>query len=321
MGKRGYRIAQAAHLSDAARFNLSTVAWQVRGRVRKNLLALYSAGANQSLLQKQEAILADNVTLLERQLQAGAVSPFEVTQSRIALNQTRFTLGDAETLAAGARMRLAETLGVPARTLDSTTFEFGIFQEFPRSLPDAALRRQALLARPDIRSALAEYAAAQSALQLEIAKQYPNVHLNPGYQLDQTDNKWTLGLTLELPLLNRNQGPIAEAEARRTEIAARFRALQSRVLSEIERAVTGYRLALKQADAAQALNRELDQQFRTAQGMFQAGDISRLELAQRQIELTSTALTQQAALVAAQAALGLLEDALQSPAQTGAGTQ
>ena len=41
----------------------------------------------------------------------------------------------------------------------------------------------------------------------------PDVHLNPGYQFDQGDNKWSIGLTFDLPILNQNQGPIAEAKA------------------------------------------------------------------------------------------------------------
>ena len=84
------------------------------------------------------------------------------------------------------------------------------------------VRRLAALNRSDILGALADYAASQSALQLEIARQFPDMHIGPGYLLDQTDNKWTLGATLTLPVLNQNQGAIAEAKARREEMAARF---------------------------------------------------------------------------------------------------
>ena len=104
-------------------------------------------------------------------------------------------------------------------------------------LTSAEARRAALQSRTDILAALAEYAASESALQLEIAKQYPDIHLSPGYQFDQGDNKWHLGLSAELPVLNRNQGPIAEAEARRAESAARFEALQAKVIAEIDRAL------------------------------------------------------------------------------------
>ena len=78
--------------------------------------------------------------------------------------------------------------------------------------------------------ALADFAASQATLRLEIAKQYPDVRLSPGYQYDQGDNKWSLGLSVDLPVLNRNQGPIAEAKARRSEAAARFNAVQAKAL-------------------------------------------------------------------------------------------
>ncbi|MEI7534568.1 MAG: TolC family protein [Verrucomicrobiae bacterium] len=313
MGKRGYRLAQSAHLSEAARCALASAAWHVRSEVRKNLLALYAAGENAALLQQQESAQAESVRLLEGQLRAGTISPYEITQARVALNQTRFALHDAESQSATTRIQLAETLGLPSTALDGVNFDFDEFKQFPADVPDAVARRQALVSRADILGALAEYAATQSALQLEIAKQYPDLHLNPGYEFDQSDNKWGLGLSLELPMLNHNQGPIAEAEARRAESAAKFNALQARVLSEIEQTVAGYRAAAKKAEAAGTLNHELAGQRRAAQALLDVGEISRLELAQRQLELTTAALMQLAALVSAQAALGDLEDAMQSP--------
>lgn len=314
MGKRGYRIAQAAHLTDAARFDLATTAWQVRSRVRKSLLALHSASESNELLKRLESIQTRSVELLDAQLKAGAISPFEVTQSRVALNQTRLALHDAEKQGAVARAQLAEALGIPPLALDGANLNFDEFKKLPDNVPDMAARKQALINRADILGALAEYSATQSALQLEIAKQYPNIHLNPGYQLDQTDNKWTLGLTVELPVLNQNQGPIAEAEAKRVETAAKFNALQARVLSEIEQAIASYRASMKKAAAAESLNSELATQLRTAQAMLEAGEISRVELAQRQLELTTAALAQLDAVMKAQESLGALEDALQSPA-------
>ena len=53
------------------------------------------------------------------------------------------------------------------------------------------------MGRADIRAAIADYEASQSALQLELAKQYPDVHLNPGFQWDQGESKWQLGLTVD----------------------------------------------------------------------------------------------------------------------------
>ena len=62
---------------------------------------------------------------------------------------------------------------------------------------------------------------------LELARQYPDLHVGTGYTFDQGQNKWALGLSIDLPLLDQNQGPIAEAEAARDEAAARFVAIQA----------------------------------------------------------------------------------------------
>ena len=123
---------------------------------------------------------------------------------------------------------------MPTTALVGLELGFGDLARVITDPPDDDMRRQAVTHRADILSALMEYESAQSALQLEIAKQYPDLDIGAGYQLDQTDSKWTLGINLTLPVLNRNAGPIAEAEAARTEAAARFLALQSGVLAEVD---------------------------------------------------------------------------------------
>lgn len=311
-GKRGHRLAQARNLSEAARLNIATVAWQVRSRVRRSLLDLYSARELGRLLKQQQETQAATVKLLEGQLAAGAISPFEVSQARVAHDTTRLALHDAERLAAEARAQLADALGLPARALEGTNISFdGFHQTAP--LPTADVRRQALLSRADILAALAEYAAAQATLQLEIAKQYPDVHLGPGYQLDQTDNKWTLGLSVTLPILNQNQGAIAEAQARRAETAARFTALQARVAGEIDRATASYGALLTKTATAEALLARLQKQEQSTRAMLAAGEVSKLSVLTSQLELNTGLLARLDAQLKAQQALAALEDAVQGP--------
>jgi|GEM_PF-78072 len=313
-GKPGYRRAAAAALSDAARLRLGSAAWQVRSRVRRSLLALFAATEGEARIRDKDAALAAVAEYLDVQRRAGEASPAEAGQARIALEQNRFVLHEAEKQTTAARIQLADSLGVSPSALDGVGLKFDEFLARPPDVPDAEARRRALLDRADIRAALAEYASTESELQLEIAKQYPNIHLNPGYQLDQADNKWSLGVTIELPMLNQNQGGIAEAEARRAASAARFYALQARVISESAQALAAYRASVKNLVVAETLSRELAAQMRTARGMLDAGEISRADLAQRQLEVATAALARLDADVKTQEALGALEDALQSPA-------
>ena len=312
-GKRGYRIAQAVGLSESARLNIASVAWQARSGVRRSLVALHAAQGAEVLLREQQGLQAENLGLLERQHEAGAVSAFEVSQAGIAADNARLGLRDAERQSAEARLQLAEAIGVPVSALAGVKFSFEGWGQLAGEASVTDARRQALLNRSDILSGLADYAAIEAGLQLEIAKQYPDVHLQPGYQFDQGDSKWSLGITVELPVLNQNQGPIAEAKARRTEAAARFNALQAGVLFEIDRAVAGYHAALqKRADADELLARSQKQEQRS-RAMFEAGEISKGDLVALRLQLSAAKMARLDGLIKSQQALAQLEDALQSP--------
>lgn len=93
--------------------------------------------------------------LLEGQLAAGAISIFEVTQARVALETTQLSRQDAIGQVNQARAQLAGALGLPLRALDGIQFSFAGLNQFPRQLTKPEIRRQAILNRADIRGALA----------------------------------------------------------------------------------------------------------------------------------------------------------------------
>jgi outer membrane protein, heavy metal efflux system len=312
-GKRGYRIAQAKHLSESARLKIFSSAWDIRSRLRQAFLELWAARESESLLNIQVAFQAENLKILEAQRAAGEASLYDLTQARIALDSARLAALDASSQSARALVSLAGAIGVPLKAVEPVAFSFEGFLDLRADLPAAEVRRRALLSRADILSSLSEYDAAQSALRIEIAKQYPDISLGPGWQLDQTDNKWTLGLSLILPLLNRNKGPIAEAEARRAELAAQFLSLQARVIEQIDGAVAACRSAIEKSKTADELQERLRKQEESAKVLYRVGEISKSELLSIQLELAAVSLARLEALVKAQQAIGELENAIQNP--------
>jgi cobalt-zinc-cadmium efflux system outer membrane protein len=315
-GKRGYRIAQARYLSDAARWNLVGTVWQVRSRVRAAVLSFYAARETESLLARQKSAQTNVVRLLEGQFAAGNVSSYEVTQARVALDTTRMAWQQAVGQYHQARAQLASALGLPPRALDGTRFSFAGFNRFPRQLTRPEVRQQALLNRADVRSALAEYAASQSALQLEIANQYPDLHLGPGYVWNAGsagDSEWDLGVTLTLPILNQNQGPVADATAKRELAAAHFLTVQAQAIGEIDSALIGYQAALQQVATAEALQKNLRRQLNSVRAQVEAGEAEPLTVANAEVEFVTGAQHRLNALVQTQQALGQVEDAVQSP--------
>jgi outer membrane protein TolC len=276
------------------------------------MLKLYAGRENAALLKDEITLHDDALKKLDAQVKAGEAPAFELTQARLSLNRAKLALHDAEKQSATALTLLATAVGVPTAALEAVKLDFSTFASFPAA-PGNAARKKALTHRSDLLAALAEYKAAEAALRLEIAKQYPDVHLGPGYQLDQTDNKWSLGLMIELPILNQNRGHIQQAEAKRKTTAAKFEAKQASVFGEIETALAAYRFAQAKAATAAQLSDEAAHSSDTTKRMVEAGELTPLELVRRRIEASASSLSWLEARLQAQEALGQLEAALQVP--------
>jgi len=315
MGKRGYRQARSGHLTEAARWNIFTTAWQVRSNLRTALAEFHFASQRADGLAQQVDAQKVLARLLEERLAAGAVSATEATVYHLALNKASFELAEARRQTALARSHVAEALGLTAPALASVPLPpLPAPDDAPRlDLSSATLRQAALCGRADILSALAEYDATQSALQLELARQYPDLHLGNGYQWDQGESKWSLALTAELPLLNQNRGPIAEAEARRAEAAARLLALQARVITGVDAARLNHALVLAQQTQARALVQIQEQRQHAITMAQQAGGADLLEVESARLEGLTGRLVLLEVEQRLQQAAAQLEDALQRP--------
>jgi len=320
-GKRQRRIEQAQSLSESARLNIATTAWQVRANLRASLIDFTAATRREQILRRQQAAREKIVQSLEQQLQAGAVSALDLSQARLALTQLQLDLADARQQAADARVRVADAVGVPVRALDGAelTYDLATIPANATALTSAELRAHALTNRADILGALADYAASQSALQLEIARQYPDLHLGPGYSWNSGsagDNQWELGLTVELPVLNQNQGLIAEAEARRTVAAATFNALQAKVITDIDRATAAWQVARENVSMLESMAAAQKNQSDAVAAQVQAGASDQVDLLNSQIELAAGELAQLDGHVKLQQSFAALEDAVQRPLAT-----
>ena len=174
-------------------------------------------------------------------------------------------------------------------------------------------RQAALTSRPDVLAALHDYASADAALRLEVARQIPDIHLTPAFGWDQGTFTWLLGAISEVPLFNRHEGPMGEAVARREEAAARFTAVQLAVLASLDAAAQGVRFAREKLGAAEALVKTQESQFRTVQRQFDVGEIDRLALRSSELEVAAAQLARADAWIELQQALGAAEDAMQRP--------
>ena len=319
-GKRAYRLDEARNLSEAAKLDLAETAWKVRSGVRAALLDHFTAARDLALLQSEEETRAQQIALLAQRLRVGEIARPELEASRFALLQTQIAIHAAEGRLAETRAALAAAIGIPVSGIESVRLSWSDFEEPPsaQSLSPKIVQAEAVLNRLDVRRALIEYEAAEAALQLEIAKQYPDFQIGPGYQLEERNSFFTVGLAVTLPIRNRNQGPIAEAEGRRKEAASRLLSTQAQVIAQSEVALARYGAELREFGEAQELLTKLqdDREQMTARAV-QIGESDRLALNAVMLERSAVVQARFGALVRAQQALGELEDAVERPLEPG----
>jgi outer membrane protein, heavy metal efflux system len=314
-GKRGDRLRAARSLDEAARLDLAAAAWKIRNEVRARLVDVLVESRARELLQAEVWMREDQVKILTEMSAAGEIARPESDNARIELSRARSSLAGADEEVAEARASLAAAIGLPLKALGSVRLSWRDFESPPGG--DAwrieEIERDAVLNRLDVRSALAEYAAAEANLELEIAKQYPDINIGPGYTYEERRNYFTVGLSATLPLLNRNQGPIAEAEAARRKAAAEFLQTQARVIEGSERALASYQAAVKTLQEAGRLADLQAARREAARQAVRVGEEGRLAQDDAEIEGYVTARARLDALAHAQRALGDLEDAVQRP--------
>ncbi|MFM0327744.1 TolC family protein [Caballeronia glebae] len=317
-GKRGYRVDQATHLSEAARLAISNEAWKVRGQVRDALLALYAARERCVFLSRKTQALEQAVRMVGKRRSVGENSGPDVDAVVLVATQAEADLAAARTARRDALAQLASAMGLPVAALDGLSLDLDEFGTAPAAPPAADAQRDAIFHRADLLASLADYAAAESALQLEVAKQYPDLHLGPRYTYDTGTHKIGFGLAgITLPIFDQNRGNIAQAEAKRREAAARTAALQDSILGDLDHALARFRASL---DAVRLSARHLTtarHQLDSEQAGFAAGDIDRLTLTQAKADYEANEMTHLDAVVAARQAAGALEDAMQRPLHPG----
>lgn len=231
-GKRGARIEVAERAQDAASIELERRRNELRADV---IQAFYSSTTAQQRLSltEQSLLLAERgLRVAQGRINAGKAAPVEAMRAQVQLSQVRLQLRRAERDQATAYQQLAQVTGAPQATFTRA--------EEPTSALPAIASSQILLDRlPDtaeLRLARLQINQKEASLGLEKALRIPDLTVSIGSQYSETDRERVnlLGVSMPIPLFNRNQGNVLAA-ARRTDQARDLRnASELRLRSEVQ---------------------------------------------------------------------------------------
>ncbi len=209
-GKRRARIRAAEAGRGVVNFDYEAKRLKVAAETAQAFLDLL--GAQERLaLSRQTLDLAERfVPDAEKRVEAGRSSLVETTRARVAVTAAKIVVKKEEGQLALARTRLAAQWGSMRPKFSRAVGDL----RNPPEVASLPVLRSRVAAHPALAKGEAERAQREALVAVEGRKAIPDVALHAGArQLNETnDTSFVAGLSIPLPLWNRNQGSIKEAQ-------------------------------------------------------------------------------------------------------------
>lgn len=270
-GLRLARIGAAEAAVDAAAADAG--AWE------RDLVAAVKLRYFEVLRLQAASRLADEDLDLAEQIRArvqvrvgtGEAPRFELIRAEAErLNALRAAQAAASRIdAARAELRRLVGPGLP------TEFEVaGSIEEAPSPPPELGALRAAMLAsHPQLRAARAALRAAQARVGLERERARPSFALRGSVDRVPDSADARIGLVVQLPVFDRREGPIAEAQLEAERERLRIADLELALTQSLEAAWQRYQIALAEVAAYESgILREAEAALRVAESAYRFGE-------------------------------------------------
>ncbi|CAM3738593.1 TolC family protein [Pseudomonas wadenswilerensis] len=288
-GKRGARLDVAGRDAELAALELER---------QRNVLRAEVIGAFQAAAQAQEGLqLAEqSLRLSERALQvvqgrvrAGSASPVEATRAQVQLSEVRLEQGRAEQALTIAYQQLAAVTGAPM--VQFSRVDGGLVTD--NSIPSRTLLLDRLEQTADLRLARLQIDQREAALGLARSQRIPDLTVSVGSQYSETDRERinVVGLSVPIPLFDRNQGNVLAAARRADQARDQRNGAELRLRSEVIQALTQWSTAVQEVQTFdRAILPSAQQALDAATRGFERGKFAFLDVLDAQRTLVAARL-------------------------------
>jgi outer membrane protein, heavy metal efflux system len=310
-GKRAKRVALAGREREAAANEFAVRRTEVLSAAATAYIGVLAAQQRLALAAEPLKLARETVSAVDQRVKAAIASPAEAARARVALAAAQADYARAEAGLATARAALAALWG--GRPADVPRVA-GLLQ-IPAELPAADPYLVKLAEHPRLVLQQSVIAGRRASLELEQAQAVQDVTVGGGLRFlrEGTDAAFVAGVTVPLPVHNRNQGNIRAAREYLTGAELAVRAVEV----ELRAAFTAAWQDLTAAHtAAQNLRREAlpatEEAYATVRHAYDQGQLPLIDVLDAQralVGLRRELLDAEAAYATALARVEALTDA------------
>lgn len=248
-GKRAARVQAAARGVDAASAELLTKVTEVRGAVTTAFFDVLAAQERMTLVKDSVAVAQRGTSIASKRVIAGKASPVEETKARVAESGVRLELLRAEGELRASRKRLSALWRNPVPSFENAAGTLEALPDLPK-LSDLTAR---LVNSPQLNQARAEVARRQALSTVERTRRAPDVVVKLGMKRSEElgRNQAIFGVSVPLPVFDRNQGNVRESLLRADKALDELAATETRVDTELAQAYEQLRTARQETEVLQ----------------------------------------------------------------------
>lgn len=214
-GQHSNVVKEARSEHDVAVARFEELLRNLRAELHKAFVRLSFAQRNMKIYQHEIVSLRTTLDQLTVQEKKGNISQIETARIQALLLSVRREQNDFLEKVSDLQERLRLLMALPA-----TTYITAEFHPNPSALPDSSacdrLLTDSLLQRADVLMARHQTEQAQAALAVSKSQAWPEVHITGQYDRNAGyfPHYFAIGVSLSIPLFNRNQGHIRSAKER-----------------------------------------------------------------------------------------------------------
>ena len=234
-GKRGARVDVATRAQDAAALTLEQRRNGLRADVIDSYYAALRAQERLDLAQRSLALAERGLIVANGRVSAGKSSPVEATRAQVQLSEIRLELNRAQIGLTDAYRRLAASTGSVTPDFQAVASQ----RESTPVLPPAALLLARLEQTAELRLAELQVLQNEASVGLEKAQRIPDLDVSIGSQYDASvrERVNVVGVSMPIPLFNRNQGNVLAASRRADQARDLRNAVELRLRTETRQAL------------------------------------------------------------------------------------
>ena len=238
-GKRDMRMAAAEANVAIADADIRIAQAETSAKVYAAFYQVLAAQQAQTLATELLQIASASKVTSAKRVMAGKVSPVEETKAKVAEAGAKIELANANQQLAAAKKRLS---GLWGKGLDheAAFTATGELEDFKSIATLSDLMAQ-LPASPQLKKASLAITQKQAFSNIEKAKQTPDVTLSLGAKRNEELGGITqaiFGLSVPIPLFDKNQGGLQSAKAREAQSQDEKMALQNQLATDLADAYT-----------------------------------------------------------------------------------